>query len=63
MHNYSYLQIEVLEEAKRVHPNAQFRLKADGCDLNDTLGESVSGNWSGDIDHKVLNVAQSTHLV
>lgn len=40
----------VLEEAKKVHPEAQFWLKADGCDLIEALGESVDGNWSGDVD-------------
>ena len=40
----------MLEEGKRVHPNAQWWIKADGCDLVEVLGESVDGDWSGDVD-------------
>ena len=40
----------MLEEGKRVHPNAQWWIKADGCDLVEALGESVNGDWSGDVD-------------
>ena len=40
----------MLEEGKKVHPNAKWWVKADGCDLIVALGESVNGDWSGDVD-------------
>jgi len=40
----------VLDEAKRAHPNAWWWIKADGADLLSGLGESVRGEWSGDVD-------------
>ena len=39
--------MEVLREAKRVHPDAWWWVKADGCDIVGGLKESI---WSGDID-------------
>ena len=48
----------MLEEGKKVHPNAQWWIKADGCDLLEVLGESVNGDWSGDVDLNDGKVAE-----
>ena len=49
--DYSFLmQVSVLDEAKQAHPNAQWWIKADGCDVVEALGESVHHVWSGDED-------------
>ena len=42
--------MEVLKEAKRVHPDAWWWVKADGCDIVSGLKESVKKEWSGDVD-------------
>ena len=42
--------MEVLKEAKRVHPNAWWWVKADGCDIISGLKESVKKEWSGDVN-------------
>ena len=42
--------MEVLREAKRVHPDAWWWVKADGCDIVGGLEESMKKEWSGDID-------------
>ena len=39
-----------MDEAKKVHPKAQWWLKADGCDLITCLGDSVNHEWTGDVD-------------
>jgi hypothetical protein len=44
------MQSSVLDEAASVHPNSWWWIKADGCDLMKGLTESVSGEWSGDIN-------------
>ena len=44
------VQCSVLEEATCAHPNAWWWIKADGVDLLSGLGESVTGEWSGDVD-------------
>ena len=44
------MQYSVLEEAAHAHPNAWWWIKADGADLLSGLGESVKGEWSGDVD-------------
>ncbi len=44
------LQYTVLDQAALVHPNAQWWIKADGTDVAEGLGESVRGEWSGDVD-------------
>lgn len=43
-------QMSVLDEAGRVHPNSWWWIKADGCDIVSGLSESVSGEWSGDVN-------------
>ena len=43
-------QVGVLKEAKRVHPDSWWWLKADGCDVVSGLKESVKNEWSGDVD-------------
>lgn len=48
-----------MDEAKRVHPKAQWWLKADGCDLIKALGSSVNHDWTGDVD---LNDGQLAKL-
>ena len=40
----------VLDEAVRSHPSSWWWLKADGCDINEGLKESVRTKWSGDVD-------------
>lgn len=48
---YNYiLQMSVLDDAARVHPSSWWWIKADGCDLVSGLCESVSGEWSGDVN-------------
>lgn len=44
------LQMHVLDEAAKQHPNAWWWLKGDGCDLVPGLGESTRLVWSGDVD-------------
>lgn len=44
------IQSAVLDEAARVHPNSWWWIKADGCDIVTGLGESVNGEWSGDVN-------------
>ena len=45
-----HVQYSVLEEGARAHPNIWWWIKADGADLLSGLGESVKGEWSGDVD-------------
>lgn len=41
----------MLDEAVQSHPNAGWWVKkADGTDLVSGLGESIRGEWSGDVD-------------
>jgi len=40
----------VLDEAARAHPNTWWWIKADGADVLSGLGESVKGEWSGDLN-------------
>lgn len=40
----------MLEEAVSAHPDGWWWIKADGADLLSGLGESVKGEWSGDVD-------------
>ena len=40
----------MLDEAAQVHPNSWWWIKADGCDIVTGLAESVSGEWSGDVN-------------
>lgn len=48
---YNYiLQMSVLDDAARVHPSSWWWIKADGCDFVSGLCESVSGEWSGDVN-------------
>lgn len=47
---YHITQGSVLDEAARVHPNSWWWIKADGCDIVRGLGESISGEWSGDVN-------------
>ena len=44
------MQVSVLDEASRTHPNVWWWIKADGCDLVEGLGESTKLDWSGDVD-------------
>ena len=39
-----YVQVSVLDEASRTHPNVWWWIKADGCDLVEGLGESTKLN-------------------
>jgi len=40
----------VLEDAAKHHPYSWWWLKADGCNVNPGLKESVKRQWSGDVD-------------
>lgn len=44
------MQIKVLEEAARVHPDTWWWVKTDGCDIVAGLKEAVNHEWSGDVD-------------
>ena len=44
------LQVTVLDDAAKHHPDAWWWLKADGCDINQGLQESLQRQWSGDVD-------------
>ena len=56
--------VSVLDEAVRSHPDTWWWVKADGTDLVSGLGESVSGEWSGDIDlNDRTYMAYRKHLV
>ena len=48
-----------MDEARKIHPKAQWWLKADGCDLIKALGDSVNHDWTGDVD---LNDGQLAKL-
>ena len=39
-----------LDEASRLHPNARWWIKADGCDIISGLEESLRLEWNGDVD-------------
>jgi len=49
-HLHGKIQLKILDEANAVHPNTWWWLKADGADVVSGLGESVKGQWSGDVD-------------
>lgn len=40
----------MLDEASATHQSSYWWIKGDGCDIVKGIGESVSGNWSGDVD-------------
>ena len=40
----------MLDDAAKHQPNCWWWLKADGCDINPGLKESVKCVWSGDVD-------------
>ena len=44
------MQPEALKQLKETYPEGRFWIKADGCDINPALQESVKGLWNGDID-------------
>ena len=44
------IQVEVLDEAHKLLPNASWWLKGDGCDVITSLEESVGKEWNGDVD-------------
>ena len=44
------LQLAVLDEAARSHPEVWWWVKGDGCDVTSGLQESVDHKWSGDVD-------------
>jgi len=45
-----FIQGAVLDDTAKYHPDAWWWLKADGCDINPGLKESVKRQWSGDVD-------------
>ena len=52
----------MLDETARLHPNTWWWIKADGVDLVSGLGESVRGEWSGDVDLNNGNFSKCTWL-
>jgi len=42
--------VAVLEELASLNPKAQWWIKGDGIDVVKGLCQSVSGQWSGDVD-------------
>ena len=44
------LQLAILDEAARSHPEVWWWVKGDGCDVTSGLQESVDHKWSGDVD-------------
>ena len=46
----NFPQMTVLDEAVSSHPNSWLWLKADRCDINEGLKESVWMKWSRDVD-------------
>jgi len=40
----------MLEQAHAAHPDAHWWIKGDGCDIVSGLKESVTHQWSGDVD-------------
>lgn len=40
----------MLDQAHAAHPDAQWWIKGDGCDVVCGLKESVTHQWSGDVD-------------
>ena len=44
------LQVTVLDDAVKHHPDAWWWLKTDGVDINQGLQESLQHQWSGDVD-------------
>ena len=42
--------MEALKKVKEAHPQSQWWIKADGCDIRKGLRESMRGIWSGDED-------------
>ena len=43
-------------EAKHVHPDAWWWMKADGCKILSRLKESMKMEWSGDVDLNDTNL-------
>ena len=39
-----------LDKASKLHPNARWWIKADGCDIISGLEESTRLEWNGDVD-------------
>ena len=48
-----------MNEAARVHPEYWWWIEAHGCELVSGLGESVRGEWNGNVD---LNDGAISHL-
>jgi hypothetical protein len=42
--------VETLKKAKEANPQERWWIKADGCDIQKGLKESVRGTWAGDED-------------
>ena len=45
-----------LDEASRLHPNARWWIKADGCNIINGLEESTRLEWNGDVDFGTCEV-------
>ena len=39
-----------MDAANNANPGTYWWIKGDGCDVIPGLGESVAGEWSGDVD-------------
>lgn len=44
------MQVATLSEAHKLHPNANWWIKGDGCDVISGLEESLRLEWHGDVD-------------
>lgn len=47
-----------MDAANKANPGTYWWIKGDGCDVVPGLGESVAGEWSGDVD---LNTGDLQH--
>ena len=46
----AYLQVHILKTAADSDRNTSWWIKGDGVDVVSGLGESIRGQWSGDVD-------------
>ena len=50
MYNVLYMQCDVLRRAAESDPDVWWWIKGDGVDVVKGIGESMRGEWSGDVD-------------
>lgn len=49
-HIHTYMQSDILRKAAESDPGVWWWIKGDGVDLVKGIGESMRGQWSGDVD-------------